>query len=248
LQEIGPSAFIKPCQQRPLRKQPCTKPCIRSGLILVGRLGVMNIRTQLILLWVSIGISIAGCGSNQSSVAQVSLATLPTPTDTYGSSETLYRVDAYIEAASRLQAMGKQAACERLLVMGDTQEFTDCDKMAVLCRMLFTERSGSGFIRPSLGGAVFIGGTHYSDWPLEPIEIIDGVPFIIVRGYSMFGAPERPYMYVRYCMTNCDWSSLRFKPKTEEQKKKALAKLIASQKWQRPLEQEDRDFFAAQIQ
>ena len=207
----------------------------------------MNIRAHSIL-WTSLGMLTMGVACHHLRVTQVSLADLPRPTELYGiRTRTPYRVDAYIEAAGRLQAMGEKAACERLLIMG-AQDDADYDKIAVLCKMLFAKRPGSEFIRPSMGGAVFIGGTHYSDWPLEPIEIIDGVPFIIVRGYSVFGASELPFMYVRYCMTNCNWSSIRFEPKSEEQKKKAMLKLIASPKWQLPLEQEDRDYFNLQIQ
>jgi hypothetical protein len=144
--------------------------------------------------------------------------------------------------------MGQTAACVRLLALSRSDDYDDYQKIAVLCRMLFTKRQGSDFRRAMIGGASFFGGTDYSDWPLEPIEIIDGIPFDITWGYSIHGAPEPPQEYVRYCMANCDWSGIKFEPKTGQQKKEALAKLIASPKWRTPLDQRDRDFLAAQIQ
>jgi hypothetical protein len=181
-------------------------------------------------------------------VTSISLANLPfLQAETYKDREA-YRVDPYIRAAKHLQALGQTAACAKLLALSDTRDVDHADQIAILCRMLFAQRHGSDFRRPMLGGASFIGGTAYSDWPLEPIEIIDGVPFAIVGGYSILGAPPESQAYIRYCMTNCDWSGIKFEPKTEQQKKDALAKLIASPKWRRQIEQRDRDFFTAQIQ
>ena len=182
-------------------------------------------------------------------VSPVSLAELPyiRPGEVYQDG-TAYRVDPYIRAARCLQAMGQPAASVKLLAVSYTADFDDAEKIAVLCQMLFVQRHGLNLRRPMLGGASFIGGTAYSDWPLEPIEIVDGVPFDIVWGYSNFGAPPQPREFIRYCLANCDWSKTRFAPKTELQKKAALAKLIASSKWRKTLEKSDRDFFAAQIE
>ena len=159
-----------------------------------------------------------------------------------------YRVDPYIRSAQCLQEMGHVAAAVKLRALSYTKNAEDAEKIAVLCRMLFVQRHGLDFRRPTLGGAGFIGGTANSDWPLEPIEIVDGIPFKIVWAYSNVGAPPQPREYVRYCMANCDWSKTRFKPKTVLQKRTALAKLIASPKWRKPLEERDRQFFAAQIE
>ena len=115
--------------------------------------------------------------------------------------------------------------------------------------MLFVKKPGHDFERASLGGAHFAGDTSYSDWPLDPIEIVDGVPFaVITTGYMIFGACGPIDDYVRACMTNCDWSDYRFTPKSEKQKQDALAKLIASPKWKRSLTQDEIDYFTAQIQ
>lgn len=185
-------------------------------------------------------------------LTRVSLADLPyLQMETYQERKA-YRVDPYIQVAHRLQAMGKEAACDKLLRLSlssnDSQWIDDDEKIAVLCRMLFTKRAGADFRRPELGATRFPGGTDYSDWPLEPIEIVDGIPFAITTGYSIHGGVGPPDEYLRYCMTNCDWSDFRFMPKTDQKKKEALAKLLESSKWRIPLHPEERGFFGAQIQ
>ena len=170
---------------------------------------------------------------------RVSLASLPL----VRSDE--YRVDPYIRAAGQLQAMGKEAACRELLTYAHAfPELNDRQRIAVLCLMLFTQRPGTDFERPHLGAPTFLGESRrrvesfddpsFQKWPLEPIEIVDGVPFAIVIGYSYEGmlAPKGNESYVHYCMTNCDWSGTHFEVKSSQQKEAALRTLLASPKYQ----------------
>ncbi|NQU10392.1 hypothetical protein HQ590_06365 [bacterium] len=152
-----------------------------------------------------------------------------------------YNVDPYIRAAVSLQALGKDEACAKLLAHGG-------DAVVVLCRMLFAAKTGGEFRRPMIGGATFLGGTGYSDWPLEPIECVDGVPFLVTTGYFLAGFPEPPASYVTYCMTNCVWSSYQWRIPTAEEKRTALGKLLALQKWKRPLDWGERRFLSTQIE
>jgi hypothetical protein len=181
-------------------------------------------------------------------MTRISLAALPyLQAETYHEREA-YRVDPYISAAQRLQAMGQVAACNKLLALShsDDPDDDDGEKVVVLCRMLFTNRLGSDFRHAWIGRPIFLDATGYSDWPLEPIEIVDGIPFSICTGYAIFATPEPPEDYVRYCMTNCDWSSIRFEPKTKKQKQEALAKLLASPKWHTTIGKSPPDYLAAQ--
>lgn len=133
-----------------------------------------------------------------------------------------YKADPYIVAANKLQGLGKEAAIERLMQLsrsplaeaekrmeagGGEQAEKEYDelvrsaksdvlfergKIAVLCRMLFTQRQGSDFERPALGGLDFLGtpirvgrlaeDPVFKKWPLEPIELVDGIPFVIFDG------------------------------------------------------------------
>jgi hypothetical protein len=63
-----------------------------------------------------------------------------------------------------------------------------------------------------------------------------------------FVDPHSVESYVRYCTTNCDWSSVGFTTKTMAQKKDALNKLLASPKWRQPLETYERDYLKQQVE
>ena len=156
-----------------------------------------------------------------------------------------FRSEPYIRAAVALQAMGRQRACEQMMALAKRDR--DAEQIFILCRMLFTKRGTSEFRRPMIGGAVFLADTGYSDWPLEPIELVDGVPFVITWGYILAGEPEPPESYLRYCMSDCDWSTFRYREQSRAEMRAALAKLVASSKWRRPLEQQERERLTEQI-
>jgi hypothetical protein len=156
-----------------------------------------------------------------------------------------YRVDPYLRVVASLQALG-QTRAERLLLSLARGEHQN-DSVFFLCRMLYVPKEKAKFRRPMVGGASFLGGTDYGDWPLEPITLVDGIPFLITRGYALGGEPELPERYVRYCIQNCDWHSIPFQPKSEREKKQALEKLLASRKWKTPLEPHEKEFLAEQI-
>jgi hypothetical protein len=162
-----------------------------------------------------------------------------------------YRVDPYIKAAVALQSVDRVAALERLHALArseDQDQDWPTEKVIVLCRMLFTKRPGSDFRGPAIGAPVFLGGTVYSDWPLEPTESVDGVPFVILRGYQQGGRPESNEQYLEYCEANCDWSAFHYTVKTKREERDALNKLIASPKWKTPLKAYECQFLAGQIQ
>jgi len=158
-----------------------------------------------------------------------------------------YRSEEYITAAFRLQALDHKAAAQLLMFMARSSP-SDGDAVFILCRMLFTNRPAAQFRRPMIGGGQFFGDTDYADWPLEPIEIVDGVPFLISRRGLLAGFAEPNTSYLQYCLQECDRNNFRFTPKTAGQKAAALNKLLASPKWRRPLNESERKFLADQIQ
>ena len=157
-----------------------------------------------------------------------------------------YKVAPYIKAAAALQGLGREVACEALLRAAPTNR--ESRQIVVLCRMLFTKRATADFRGARIGGAHFLGGTDYADWPLEPIELVDGVPFLITDGYRLDGRAEAAENYVRYCMANCDWSTFRFSDVSAAMPVVALKNFYASPKWRRPLDNDERDFLSAQIE
>lgn len=156
-----------------------------------------------------------------------------------------YKVDPYIAVAVRLQTAGKEKAVETLRKAAE-DGWPDYH-VIILCRMLFTAKPKGEFRRPAIGGPCTLGGTNSKDWPLEPIELVDGVPFLVVTGYIVGGFPEPARDYLRHCIDTCTWNTEIFKPKTAAEKRTALAKLFASPKWKKPLTDEEKDFLADQI-
>jgi hypothetical protein len=180
-----------------------------------------------------------GKASETDNDAQVSLNDLP------DFRHADYKAEPYIRAAATLQALGKDKAGATLLALAKDDQRGE--RIPILCRMLYTKKAGAEFRRPAIGAAVFLGKTTYSDWPLEPIELVDGVPFLITRGYFVCGHPEPATSYVRYCLQNCDWSCEQFKPKSNKEREKALEKLLASPKWKAQLTVGGKEFLTLQI-
>jgi hypothetical protein len=143
-----------------------------------------------------------------------------------------YRVDPYLRAAVELQALDRASAMDRLHDMAGDAHITP--NVIILCRMLFTGRRGSAdAFRPAgIGAPDFLTGTQ-SDWPLWPIEVVDGVPFMIVWFIEIDGFPQAPESHLHYCEENCDWTDFKYTLKTPQQKQDALAQLLSSEKWRK---------------
>lgn len=167
-----------------------------------------------------------------------------------------YRIDPYLAAATKLQAMGKDEAIK--LLRAESEDFKkEHESVILLCRMLFVAKPESDslllklgesqFRAPRLGQPSFVAVTNSNDWPLQPIEIVDDVPFLVVVGYSGAGRPEPAQGYLQYCEKECDWSTTKFGPKTLAEKKKALEKLYVSPRWKKPLTEDEKRDLASQL-
>jgi len=118
-----------------------------------------------------------------------------------------YRVSHYLELAVELQTLPSRDRAARLRAMaGDSSRSSD---LIPLCRMLFEAKVGGVFRRPLIGGPAFLTG-GYQDWPREPIALFEGVPILIVRGYSLAGKAESAAQYVAYCLANCQWTERKY--------------------------------------
>jgi hypothetical protein len=91
--------------------------------------------------------------------------------------------------------------------------------------MLFVSREGISFRAPHVG----VSGADLKSDPLEPITIVDGVPFLTFQGRYLLGggAPEEPVNYLLFCITHCNWSEYRYAPKSMAEKRGALEKVLA---------------------
>jgi hypothetical protein len=157
-----------------------------------------------------------------------------------------YKVEPYIAVVADLQLMGQQKAEHRMLEYAKS-DYWGSDQIYVLCRMLYSKFPGKKFMRPPLGQPSCLGGTSHLDWPLNPIEITDGVPFLIADGYNLYGMPGVPGDYLAYCMTNCDWSTFPYHRKTDGELHSALNKLLNSSKWKQHLSPDEITWLSDQI-
>ena len=157
-----------------------------------------------------------------------------------------YRVKPYIAAAMKLQAMGQNKAEQYMMKYAQKNRYGG-DQLYVLCRMLYTKSPTSDFDWPPLGRPSCFGGTTYLDWPLTPIEIVDGVPFLIADGHAIYGALELPSTYLNYCMTNCEWNTFSYRKNSRMELSAALNKLLTSVKWKQPLSPEEKEWLTVQI-
>lgn len=105
-----------------------------------------------------------------------------------------FKIAPYLSVAKSLQEEGSDKAILRLGSWADTGKHED--QVVILCRMLFEAKKGTDFRRPRIGGAAFLGGTDYPDWPLEPIDIYESVPILITSGYMLGGFPEASSRYL----------------------------------------------------
>jgi len=158
-----------------------------------------------------------------------------------------YGADPFIAAAVELQSLDHATALRQLHAMA-SEEHTPA-RVVVLCQMLFMPRPGAKFRRPGLGAAEYFGGTSSADWPNDPIEIVDGVPFLIVWGYTIAGMWATADSYVHYYEENGNWTPFRHQLTSAERKRSALRKLLASAKWKTDVDRAEREsFFRRQIE
>jgi hypothetical protein len=174
--------------------------------------------------------------------SEVSLKDLP---EGLGAEDGLFKIDPYLEAAATLQLLGQEGAITTLKALAAEEKGNEGTRAIVLCRMLFTSKKGGTFRRPMLGQPDFIGDSV--DWPLEPIALVDGIPFLITTGYSLRGVPELGSQYLAYCIQECEWSNVKFGPKTDAEKTAALNKLLRSERFKEKLSPSERQFLAGQI-
>src|SRR5580698_8638352 len=110
-----------------------------------------------------------------------------------------YRADPYLAAVAELQNEGKKKAVAALAELASVPDEKNGMRAMLLCRMLFQAKPKGEFRCPLIGLPIFISPTKSDEWPLEPIEIVDGVPFLVVQGYLFGGEMETAVHYLDYC-------------------------------------------------
>jgi len=157
-----------------------------------------------------------------------------------------YRAAPYVAVATELQSLPREEAVARLRQWADSQKYDE--QVIILCRMLFERRAGGEFRRPGLGGPQFYGETTTKDWPLEPITVVDDVPFLIVFGYVLAGHAEDASSYLDYCLAEAVWARRRYHAVNRREIAAALEKLLKFSAWRRPLNTSERELLTKQVE
>jgi hypothetical protein len=168
-------------------------------------------------------------------------ATEPAYIDTFAFLEN-YRIQHYLESAQELQRLEPAQRAERLKALAVDPK--RASEVFPVCRMLFDAKPRGEFRRPRIGGASFVDGRDYADWPLEPITIFEGMPILIVSGYMLGGFPEQPEWYVNYCLNECVWRDTKYEPVALEKRKQIVEKFIAAN----PKVKDDADWLRRQAE
>ncbi len=171
-----------------------------------------------------------------------SVTTASSDSSPYDEYET-YSIKRTLDTARELQKSGTEEAIVQLKAWAKANP--DDFRTIVMCRMLFKGKE-SPLRRPPLGGAVFLGGTTYDDWPLEPIAIFEGVPILITQGYAVGGEAEPVEVYLSYCIQEGTWVPERYEDKTNKQIKASLERFIAATEWKQELSDSEKQFLMSQ--
>lgn len=118
-----------------------------------------------------------------------------------------FKSRAYLALVVELQALGPEEA-GRLLRQWSGRE--DGMKVIPLCRMLFVAREGGVFRGPRLGWGNSCPREDRADWPLEPIAVVEGIPFLVSPRHPRMEKAETGREYLEYCLGECDWAKERF--------------------------------------
>jgi len=116
-----------------------------------------------------------------------------------------------------------------------------------LCRLVFAARETEAMREPYAGLPFMLGQTEATDWPLMPICLHQGVPFLIVKGRLVGGQPEDGADYLAYCLKFCrrEPQSIR---KPGEELRSIAQDFVRHGPWRRPLMDDEESFILAQTE
>jgi|ERR1043166_1706068 hypothetical protein len=158
-----------------------------------------------------------------------------------------FRPDIAVECANTLIMAGRDAACDQLRKLANTNREAVQDQeqmgqgMCFLCRLVFLTRNQEEPLRaPRLGA---MKGLPYEsmraeDWPFLPFAITNGVPLSMTLGYALAGRPEPAGDYLTYCVSNGVFRTNTFPPSSTTSASNTLTQILTSPAW-RALKWED---------
>lgn len=164
--------------------------------------------------------------------------------------QVLYHVQECVNHCAVLQTQykrwGKELAIGELMRMAVLEEPSKAIVIA-LCRLLFRSKTGEPLRPPGLGEPSFLGGTSSENWPLEPIHLYEGVPFFIVREWSLAGMPDQANWYLAYCLLEGVWNENPYTMIEQNQLRIVARRFIEKGPWKRLLTNGEQKFLLSQI-
>jgi hypothetical protein len=144
-----------------------------------------------------------------------------------------YRCKDMVVCVNALKRIGKNrtlsAMKEYAAQVGDGRDPMDGEKLLLVCRILFINEKG--WQTPALGQPVPANDWKYAEqYPLFPIAISEGVPFLLINGYRSGGMSRD--MTPDACIQDCEKLSIRSQLIPEGNYKKAAEELINSKYFQ----------------
>ncbi len=144
-----------------------------------------------------------------------------------------YNVYSYLKVLVHIQNMSKSDAIKTLTL--SSQKENSQYQLILLCKMLFTSKEKE-FRPPMIGEPELVGKSDLLKWKFLPIEIVDGIPFLIVKSYTIKGRQEHAGNYLDYCLSECVWNLRKYRIPNKEEVETALKKIINSKKWNKRLD------------
>jgi len=135
--------------------------------------------------------------------------------DTGSDAKNLFNSRGYLDLAVALQELGQTKAIAKLRELAKRPA---PNKVVVLCRMLFVAKPKPRgelleFRAPKWDGAaasLCVFRIRDIGRQLDPIAIVNGIPFLTTPGYESRGRPESAKSYLKYCIAQCDWNTQKY--------------------------------------
>jgi len=174
-----------------------------------------------------------------------------------------FRSESFLEAAIALQGLPEDQRLAELRtwaqVSADLRGRGDLDEqLIVLFRMLFAPGAGQTFWRVGSINPEFVGDSvgdssrNSADgsqpWPLDPIILVDGIPFFIENRSMIAEVTDSSKIELEhYVARMLPWTSFRYSTATLEERRKALVKLVNEHSWPRQLTGKEIMFLTDQV-
>lgn len=127
------------------------------------------------------------------------------------------------------RALAALRAYHRLTRAHPSDPTLDEQRVLPIARLLFVRRDGAAEMPPLMVGGADIAPPP-STFPLFPLALSHGLPFLLITGYTLDGLPQSPEDHLAYCEQRCRLRDAPLSP--DASPITAVNALIADPRWQ----------------